>query len=61
MRTLNVWAALLRVTDAAAGQTNYQYDAFGLLKQASDDQYRKGAIWISVMSPGFSFGEYGGR
>ena len=35
-RVQNAWGELVRVTDAAAGQTNYQSDAFGLLKQVSD-------------------------
>ena len=35
-RATSAWGNLLRVTDAANGQTNYQYDAFGLLKQATD-------------------------
>ena len=35
-RTMSAWGPLVRVTDAANGQMNYQYDAFGLLKQATD-------------------------
>ena len=35
-RATSAWGSLLRVTDAANGQTNYQYDSFGLLKQATD-------------------------
>jgi YD repeat-containing protein len=35
-RATNAWGGLLRVTDAANGQTNFQYDAFDLLKQATD-------------------------
>ncbi|MCX7054479.1 MAG: FG-GAP-like repeat-containing protein, partial [Proteobacteria bacterium] len=35
-RATNAWGALVRVTDAANGQVNLQYDAFDLLKQATD-------------------------
>jgi RHS repeat-associated protein len=35
-RATNAWGGLVRVTDAANGQTNLQYDAFDLLKQATD-------------------------
>lgn len=35
-RTTSAWGDLVRVADAANGQTNYQWDAFGLLKQATD-------------------------
>ena len=35
-RTANAWGDLVRLVDAAGGQTNYQYDAFGQLKQATD-------------------------
>ena len=35
-RIASAWGDLQRVTDASSGQTNYQFDAFGLLKQATD-------------------------
>jgi RHS repeat-associated protein len=35
-RYLTPWGHLARVTDAASGNTDYQYDAFGQLKQVND-------------------------
>jgi RHS repeat-associated protein len=35
-RHASAWGDLARVTDAAAGNTNYQFEAFGLLTQVSD-------------------------
>jgi YD repeat-containing protein len=32
----NAWGDLMRVTDAASGQMNYESDAFGLFKKATD-------------------------
>jgi YD repeat-containing protein len=36
LQIANAWGELVRLVDAASGQTNYQYDAFGQLKQATD-------------------------
>ena len=35
-RYVTAWGDLTRVTDAAGGSTNYQYEAFGLLSQVTD-------------------------
>jgi RHS repeat-associated protein len=35
-RVMGAWGALVRVADPVGGRIDYQYDAFGLLKQASD-------------------------